>query len=122
MPDLHYEYPRLAALYDLDNGWSADRDFYVSLAGGEPKRVLDLGCGTGLICDAFAARGHSVTGADPSGAMLDVARSKPNGGKIEWVQAFAQAFRSEKRFDLIIMTGHAFQVLLDEADIPDTSR
>lgn len=116
MPDLHYEHPRLAAIYDLDSGWSKDRDFYLALAGEGRKRILDLGCGTGLLCDAYAAEGHDVTGADPSAAMLDVGRRKPNGDKIEWVQSFAQNFRSAKRFDLIIMTGHAFQVLLDDTD------
>jgi cyclopropane fatty-acyl-phospholipid synthase-like methyltransferase len=117
LPDLHYEHPRLAAIYDLDSGWSEDRDFFVSLAGEGGKHVLDLGCGTGLLCDAYAALGHAVTGVDPSTAMLDVGRQRPHGGEIEWVQSSAQDFRSAKRFDLIIMTGHAFQVLLGEADI-----
>ena len=117
MPDLHYEHPRLAALYDLACGWSADRDFYLFLADGGPKSILDLGCGTGLICDAYAARGHDVTGADPSASMLDIARRKPHGDRIEWVECYSQDFRSEKRFDLIIMTGHAFQVLLDQTSI-----
>ncbi|MFK4255705.1 methyltransferase domain-containing protein [Agrobacterium tumefaciens] len=52
MPDLHYEHPALAALYDLDSGWSIDRDFYLGSASGEQKRILDIGCGTGLLCDA----------------------------------------------------------------------
>ncbi|CDM58621.1 methyltransferase type 12 [Rhizobium favelukesii] len=55
-----------------------------------------------------------MTGADPSARMLEIARRKPNGCGIEWVECYSQDFRSEKRFDLIIMTGHAFQVLLDE--------
>jgi SAM-dependent methyltransferase len=117
---LHYEHPRLAALYDVDSGWSRDRDFYLALAGDGRKRILDLGCGTGLICNAYAALGHDVTGADPSKAMLDVARRTPQGGRVEWVQCFAQDFRSEKRFNLMIMTGHAFQVLLEEGDISAT--
>lgn len=120
MPDLHYDDPRLARLYDLDSPWSIDRDFYLELAGSSPCRVLDLGCGTGLLCDAFAGRGHEVTGVDPSAAMLDVARTKPQASKIEWVEAVAQDFRSSKRFDLIIMTGHAFQVLLEDRDVRDT--
>jgi SAM-dependent methyltransferase len=120
MPDLHYVHPDLAALYDADCGWSADRDFYLSLAGTPPQRILDLGCGTGLICDAYAALGHEVTGVDPAPAMLEVARLKPHGADIEWVLSTAQDFRSEKRFDLIIMTGHAFQVLLDDEDIRAT--
>ncbi len=47
MPYEHYMHPRLAALCDLDSGWSPDRDFYLALAGPERQRILDLGCGTG---------------------------------------------------------------------------
>ena len=117
MPDIHYENPKLAALYDLDSGWSVDRDFCLSLAGPRSQTILDLGCGTGLLCNAYAAKGHKVTGVDPSGVMLEIGRRKPCGEKIEWVQALAQNYQSGKKFDLIIMTGHAFQVLLEDADI-----
>jgi SAM-dependent methyltransferase len=116
MIDPHYLDPRLVELYDLTCGWSADRDFYLSLAASR-KRILDLGCGTGLLCDAYAARNHDVTGVDPAAGMLEAARRKPRGGDVAWVQASAQAYRSEKRFDLIIMTGHAFQVLLSDDDV-----
>jgi SAM-dependent methyltransferase len=120
MPDPHYEDPRLVELYDLECGWSPDRDFYLALAGAPPKRVLDLGCGTGLLCDAYAAQGHAVTGVDPAAAMLAVARRKPHGARVEWVHSNAESFRSSKRFDLIVMTGNAFQVLLDDDDIVAT--
>ncbi|WP_244562538.1 class I SAM-dependent methyltransferase [Ensifer aridi] len=109
MPDRHYEDPSLAEIYDLTSGWSIDRDFYLALAGGSPKRILDLGCGTGLLCDAYAALGHDVTGVDPAKAMLDVAKRKPHGSEVEWIEASAQEFRSEKEFDLIIMTATPFR-------------
>jgi 2-polyprenyl-3-methyl-5-hydroxy-6-metoxy-1,4-benzoquinol methylase len=117
MPDEHYVNPELAELYDLDSPWSADRSFCLSQAGPPPQSILDLGCGTGLICNAYAELGHHVTGADPARPMLEIARKKPFGAKIEWVEATAQTFRSQKRFDLIIMTGHAFQVLLEDDDV-----
>ncbi len=53
---------------------------------------------------------------------MEVARRKPHGKKIEWVESFAQTYRSNLRFDLITMTGHAFQVLLDDSDIMATLR
>jgi 2-polyprenyl-3-methyl-5-hydroxy-6-metoxy-1,4-benzoquinol methylase len=120
LPDEHYINPELAGLYDHFSPWSIDRDFYLSLVGPQPQTILDLGCGTGLICREFAALGHDVTGVDPASAMLSIARRKPLGAQIEWVESNAQTFRSEKRFDLIIMTGHAFQVLLDDEDVHAT--
>ena len=117
MPDNHYENPRLTLIYDLDSGWSAEREFYLSLAGSSSIKVLDIGCGTGLLCNAYAANNHQVTGVDPSSAMLDLGRQKPHGKKVEWIQSFAQDLNLSASFDLIIMTGHAFQVLIDDDDV-----
>jgi hypothetical protein len=50
--------------------------------------------------------------------MLDVAKRKPHAEPVEWVESSAQSYRSHRRFDLIIMTGHVFQVLLTDADAP----
>ena len=117
MTDLHYEHPKLVDVYDLGNAWSEDRNFYLSLAGDKPISILDLGCGTGLLCNAYAERGHMVTGADPAASMLEAAIKSPFGKKIEWVQASAESFQFDTKFDLIVMTGHAFQVLLDDHNV-----
>lgn len=113
---MEYENAQIAEIYDLANPWSEDLDFYLSLAAACPCSVLDLGCGTGALCSALAQRGHRVTGVDPAAAMLAVARSKPHAEQIEWVESSAQSYRSQRRFDLIFMTGHAFQILLFDAD------
>jgi ubiquinone/menaquinone biosynthesis C-methylase UbiE len=117
MADEHYENLTMAQIYDLDSPWSVDRDFYLALAARPSMTILDLGCGTGLLCNAYAEEGHRVVGADPAAAMLEVAKKKPYGESIQWVQSTAQEFRSQDRFDLIIMTGHAFQVLIDDSDV-----
>lgn len=114
--DLHYIDPRLVALYDLDSGWSSDRDYYFAQATTPGTRILDLGCGTGLLATAYARQGHPVTGVDPSAQMLQVARSRPGGDSVRWIQAAAQSFEASGSYDLVVMTGHAFQVLLTEAD------
>lgn len=57
-----------------------------------------------------------MTGVDPAAAMLDVAKRKPHAEQVEWVESSAQSYQSHRRFDLIIMTGHVFQVLLTDAD------
>ena len=117
MADAHYELPELAALYDLESGWSDDRDFYLALAGDEPRHVLEIGCGTGLVARAMARAGHRVTGIDPAMAMLDAGRQAPFGDRMTWLAGTAQDFSLEDRFHLIFMTGHAFQVLLSDDDI-----
>jgi ubiquinone/menaquinone biosynthesis C-methylase UbiE len=113
---MDYRSAQIAEIYDLINPWAKDSDFYLSLAGPRPSRVLDLGCGTGTLCCALAERGHRVTGVDPAAAMLAVARRKAHAERVEWVESSAQSYKSQRRFDLVVMTGHAFQILLTDAD------
>lgn len=112
--DRLYRDPELADFYDLENGWAPDTEYCRSLAQ-DAASVLDLGCGTGLLA-AGLGEDRAVMGVDPAGAMLDVARRRPGGDKVTWVEADARTFRSDRRFDLIVMTGHAFQCLLTDDD------
>jgi len=117
MADAHYELRELAALYDIECVWSEDRAFYLKLAGSEPITILEIGCGTGMVARAMAEAGHRVTGIDPAAAMLEVGRTSAFGDRVRWLQGTAQDFSVEERFDLVFMTGHAFQVLLGDDDI-----
>jgi ubiquinone/menaquinone biosynthesis C-methylase UbiE len=55
--DLNYTNTRLAEIYDLDNPWAEDTDFYLALAGPGPYCVLDLGCGTGTLAALWPNKG-----------------------------------------------------------------
>ena len=115
-----YANPRLAAVYDGLNPLTGDTDchrFYLALAGETPIDVLDMGCGTGRLAYQLAAAGHRVTGADPAIGMLGAARGKPGGDAITWVEAGAADLDVETRFGLVIMTGHVFQVFLDDGEV-----
>lgn len=117
-PTESYTDPRCAAVYDPLNPMTEADDFYIRLAGGAPITILDTGCGTGALAVELARRGHQVTGADPSGAgMLGVARTRPGHELVRWVDATAAGLDLETRFDLVIMTGHVFQVFLADADV-----
>jgi SAM-dependent methyltransferase len=48
-------------------------DFVAERCGTSGDRVLDLGCGPGVLAVAFARRGFDVTGLDPEPAMLAAA-------------------------------------------------
>ena len=67
--------------------------------------LLDLGCGTGKIARQLAHHFATVTAVDPSQAMLDRARSLPNGdaGNIVWIRGLAEDTPlGDADFDLIV--------------------
>ncbi|MET9448790.1 class I SAM-dependent methyltransferase [Streptomyces cinerochromogenes] len=106
----------LAALYDRLNPWGPGDDFYLGLLR-ETGSVLDIGCGTGQLLRRARAEGHRgrLMGLDPAAAMLVQARrARPD---IEWVLGDVRVRRWEQDFDLVVMTGHAFQELLTDDDI-----
>lgn len=112
--DRLYQDPDLARFYDLDNRWGPDLDYCVRLAT-DARSVLDLGCGTGQLA-ANLAETRGVVGVDPATAMLDIARSRPGGERVTWIEADARSVRLGRRFDLVVLTGHAFQVFLTKED------
>jgi ubiquinone/menaquinone biosynthesis C-methylase UbiE len=107
-----------AALYDAENPWAADDDFYLAVALHNGGPVLDLACGTGRLTRALAARGLSITGIDLAQPMLERARmlARQANLRVEWVEADCRRFDLGRHFALALMTGHAFQALLTEAD------
>jgi SAM-dependent methyltransferase len=111
--DALYNDPALAAFYDWDNPWPRDFDWFLTLVEGAAS-VLDLGCGTGIFSAALSARGAEVFGVDPAGAMLEFARARPE--PVVWVQADARGLDLGRRFEAVVMTGHAFQTLLTDGD------
>jgi SAM-dependent methyltransferase len=116
LDDRLYSDPNLVQFYDLENGWAADLDYCRDLARGRAS-ILDLGCGTGLFAASLACeQGGTVVGVDPAAAMLDVAVKRPGGEQVRWVQGDARTVRLGQRFDLVVLTGHAFQVFLTRTD------
>ena len=113
MVDVHYSEPALAELYDaFCSPGRADFGFYLPLVMSA-DRVLDVGCGTGELLRLAREAGHTgrLCGLDPAAAMLQVARRRSD---VEWVLGDLTSVTWDRAFDLIVMTGHAFQVLTDD--------
>lgn len=107
----HGEYDD-AALYDAENGWGPDDDFYRALGREVGGPILDLACGTGRLARALAVDGHRVVGLDVAPAMVARARLLDPDGTVDWQVGDAAAFELGQRFRLIVMTAHAFQHLI----------
>jgi SAM-dependent methyltransferase len=105
----------LASLYDRLSVDRGDERFYVDLVMSG-HAVLDVGCGTGALLHRAREAGHTgrLCGLDPAIGMLEQARRHPG---IEWVLGTLPEADFEAEFDLVLMTGHAFQVLTGDEDV-----
>ncbi|WP_225581714.1 class I SAM-dependent methyltransferase [Myroides odoratimimus] len=112
MEDQLYQNVDLVQFYDYDNLWE-NEERYVQLAE-KVKSVLDLGCGTGRLASALAEKGKDVVGVEYAQAMLE--KAKKRSSEVKWVQGDARTIRLEQKFDLIILSGHVFQVFLTKED------
>lgn len=116
MPDAKFADPRLAPLYDLFDSDRSDLDAYLRIAEEfGARRILDVGCGTGVFALMLAARGHEVVGVDPAAASLDVARSKPGSENVRFLLGDATTL-PPLAVDLATMTGNVAQVFLSDED------
>ena len=117
MPDRQFADPHLAALYDplVGREARADFNFYLPLILAA-ESVLDIGCGTGALLHWARERGHAgrLTGLDPAVGMLTVARTRDD---IEWMLGDPSTLTTDREFDLVVMSGHAFQVFLADDEL-----
>jgi len=49
--------------------------------------IIDIGCGTGALCSVLNRKGLKVTGIDPAGKMLEIAKAKQENKDISFIQA-----------------------------------
>lgn len=112
--------PKLAQIYDSFDSDRGDLNPYIELIRGiGAKNVADLGCGTGVLALLLADEGVSVTGVDPAGASIDVAKSKPGSEAVQWIVGDASSL-SGKSVDAVTMTGNVAQAIIDPKDWQDT--
>lgn len=106
------------AFYDeLQEGWYNDKSHPIALLraenairnpwiletiGPEPRQVLDIGCGAGLLTNSLALAGHHVTGVDLSVSSLEVARQRDTTQSVRYLQANAMELGdSPESFDVV---------------------
>ncbi|MGW4732572.1 class I SAM-dependent DNA methyltransferase [Streptomyces shenzhenensis] len=116
MVDRSFRDLSLASLYDALNPWGPDSDFYLDLVMSA-RSVLDVGCGTGQLLARARRAGHDglLMGLDPAAAMLVQARRREPG--VDWVLGGLGTRLWHGGFDLVVMTGHAFQALVHDEEL-----
>lgn len=116
MADAIFGHLRLAAIYDALDPDRRDLDVYVALAQQlGARRLLAVGCGTGAFALLLADRGFDVTGVDPAGGSVDVARAKSSSERVRWIRGTAKDLPSVQ-IDLATMTGNVAQAIVEPSD------
>ncbi|WP_153722278.1 class I SAM-dependent DNA methyltransferase [Sporosarcina cascadiensis] len=119
-------YTEFAHIYDeLMN--DIPYDAYIELldlasAGVSGKKVLDIGCGTGLLSAMLAKRGAYVTGVDLSCDMLEVAahRAGSLGLAIQFKEQPMQQLDVEGKFDAAVISIDSLNYVISQKDVEET--
>jgi predicted TPR repeat methyltransferase len=106
---------QLVELYDLDNPAGDDHAYYRALAAGA-RKVVDFGCGTGLLTRSLVAPGRVVIGVDPSATMLGYARRQPGADAVTWIEGDFRAVEPTRDADLVISTGNTMMHVGNQAE------
>jgi 2-polyprenyl-6-hydroxyphenyl methylase/3-demethylubiquinone-9 3-methyltransferase len=97
--DLKGQYKALHQINPVRLAYVRDR------AGLRGRRILDVGCGGGLLAEAMAAAGARVTGIDMAAPSLAVARrhALETGVAVDYRQSTAEAWAGDHReiYDVI---------------------
>lgn len=89
----------LRAENQVRNPWIAEE---ISSKLQKHAKVLDVGCGAGLLTNFLSTKGHQVSGIDISQKSLDIAKKKDKTRSVEYVcaSAYALPFENES-FDVV---------------------
>jgi SAM-dependent methyltransferase len=105
----------IADIYDRCETDTNEIEFALSVIGPEPKRILEIACGSGRILVPFAKAGYNVTGLDFDEYMLNKIESKCNGmDNITWRKADVINDDWGSGFDVVILAGNIlFNIVTD---------
>lgn len=114
-PDYNEFYnEHLVSLYDLCNPIGDDSRFFIEeIEKRNPKTLIDLGCGTGILTCELTKENRTIIGVEPSEKMLEVARNRYNENKITWVPGEITDLKDIKA-NMVIMTSHVAQFFLKD--------
>ncbi|WUJ71338.1 methyltransferase domain-containing protein [Kribbella soli] len=116
MTDDPYGDEQLVGLYDVDNPAGEDHAYYRALAS-DTRKVLDFGCGTGLLTRTLVAPGRVVVGIDPSPTMLGYARRQPGADAVTWIDGDFRAVEPTGDADLVISAGNSIMHIGNQAEV-----
>lgn len=87
-----------------------------------PRRVVDLGSGTGLSTRAWAERAHEVVGVEANAAMLAVAEANTGEANVRYVEAFADGTGLPDEFADLVTCSQSFHWMEPVSTLREAAR
>lgn len=107
----------VADIYDQKITETDDVDFLLSVIGNQPKKILEVCCGSGRILVPLAKAGHTVVGIDADTFMLDKIQAKAVGlDNIKWQKADAVYDDWGSGFDVVVLAGNILYNIVSDMD------
>ena len=107
-----------AAYYDLiykDKDYEKEVDFIEDIFGeSKPKKILEVGCGTGSYTKILVEKGYKVTAVDVSGDMLKIASEKCD---CKFIKGDIRDITLNEKFDTCIAMFAVMGYITENAEI-----
>lgn len=125
---VHTSYQHLAQVYDVlmaeapYEQWITFAEKMWDRGGDKPRKILDLGCGTGAIAIPLAQRGYRVTGVDLSEEMLAITydKAKEKGLQIELLHQDMREVEVAAEMDAVVSFCDSINYLTEGDDVCQT--
>jgi SAM-dependent methyltransferase len=93
--------------------------FYDSiLKSNNYQKILEIGCGSGMLARRFLDDGYDYLGLDLFNEMLDIARREVGTG--QFIQRDMRNLSFIQQFEAILITGRSISYVIDNQGIIDT--
>lgn len=82
------------------------------------NKILEIGCGSGMLARRFVSNGYDYLGLDLFNEMLEIARLEVKTDK--FIQCDMRNLSFHKQFDSVMITGRSISYVTDNKGIIDT--
>lgn len=104
-------------MYDCNETNTNDVEFALSVIGVEPKRILEIACGSGRFLVPMANAGHNVTGLDFDEHMLNrISRKISNTQNIHWHKSDVINDEWGTGFDVVLLAANFLFNIVSDMD------
>lgn len=94
-------------------------DFYDALLRANScNKILEVGCGSGMLARRFIKNGYDYLGLDLYNEMLEIARSEVRQNV--FIQSDMRSISFDNQFDCVLITGRSLAYVIDNRGIMDT--